>query len=134
MHVKYITLVQAFENAVKHAAERVDAPVIDYCELANEVDLDEVANNIDLCDLSQNICLSELTDHIEIDDRIYSAVNDSLLDHVRNWFDENQDDMECAMRNAVAWHFETRSTPLRRFRSACKRRWYSLKSRFTRSK
>ena len=134
MHHKYITLVQAFGDAAKHAAERADEPEIDYCELSSEVDLDEVAGNIDLCDLSQNICLSELTDHIEIDDRIYSAVNDSLLDHVRMWFGDNQEAMECAMRNAVAWHFETRSTPWRRFVSAVKRRWYSIKARFKRSK
>ena len=120
MNLAYIDLVEAFKGAVKHVLKHDHE--VDYSELANEVDCGDVAQHIDLCDLANNICLSELTDHIEIDDRIYSAVNDNLPDSVSMWFRDNESDMECAVRDAVAWYFETRPTPLRRFRSACKRR------------
>lgn len=135
MHDKYNALVLAFREAVEHAAERAERmPEVDVDDLASSLDYDELAQNIDYSDLSDNICLSELTDHIEIDDRVYSAVNDSLPEHVTSWFDNNRDDVNTTIRDAIAWHFETRATPWRRFRSACLRRWYSIKARFSRSK
>jgi len=135
MHDRYNALVLAFREAVEHAAERAERlPEVDLDDLASSLDYDELAGNIDYSDLSDNICLSELTDHIEIDDRVYSAVNDSLPNHVRDWFDNNESDIKCAVRDAIAWHFETRATPWRRFRSAFLRRWYSIKARFSRSK
>jgi len=140
MQQEYKQLVSALEEAAKHAVtERVTRLVnegidIDYSELASEIDGSDVAEYIELSDLSDNIDLSDLVDHIEIDDRIYSAVNDCLADHVSSWFNNNTNELQCAMREAIAWHHETRATPWRRFVSACKRRWYAFKARFRRSK
>jgi len=140
MQNKYEQLVSALEAAAEHAVSgRVarlvrDGIEFDYQELASEIDGSDVAEHIDVSDVAEYIDLSELVDHIEIDDRVYSAVNDSLPDHVQMWLDKNTNELQCAVRNAIAWHYETRSTPWRRFVSACKRRWYAFKARFKRSK
>lgn len=140
MQKQYEQLVSALEEAAKHAVtERVTRLVnegidIDYTELASEIDGSDVAEHIELSDLVDHIDLCDLVDHLEIDDRVYSAVNDSLGDHVGSWFNHNTDELQCAVRDAIAWHHETRATPWRRFVSACKRRWYAFKARFRRSK